>query len=354
MELLSASPVRGEIIGGDTVFLVLKRGASAPTASELTVSWAGGAVPIAKHEFSPDGSAKLHVVVPQGNTLPAVTPCSDDSATAGLTCVQVTITDITDGTTQQFTYAYLPADQPLITHLSPQTLKTTGEEPLQINVDKFDSTRGFNVSLCGTNYHYPGTINLLWQKGSAAISFEVLNAKCAVLGRSTVEVQSAVQTVSAFVEYVAPDIVAMPPRGLLDGGTRVQLLVWGLPAIGTTSVAFGANNVPAESIVRNATTGIATVAVTAPRHTKMETITCVVQHSGGSTPFVLQTFSFTVVKPPYIKKVSPSTGLLAGGEMISIWLRDFPAFKRKQEILIFFGSTRALPTFATHKGTQRA
>ena len=39
--------------------------------------------------------------------------------------------------------------------------------------------------------------------------------------------------------------------------------------------------------------------------------------------------------------------------MISIWLRDFPAFKRKQEILIFFGSTRALPTFATHKGTSK-
>ena len=54
-----------------------------------------------------------------------------------------------------FDYTYLPADEPLLTHLSPADIIATGGTDLQVDVDKLDYTVGFNVSLCGVTMSYP-------------------------------------------------------------------------------------------------------------------------------------------------------------------------------------------------------
>lgn len=244
---------------------------------------------------------------------------------------------------------------------------TTGGAALRVDVKKLNmESNYFNVTVCGQQFSYPHAdnhITLVYQPrgtpNSRKIAFVIASPRCNKLGPSNLTIQgNDGQRVQETVSFMAPPITAAPARGLLEGGTQVSLAVWGLPVdgtnavLGTTTVRFGTASGQVTAVTHNASSSLSTVDVIAPRHAASGAVSCTVANSNAKPFFAPQIFQFTVVLPLRVLMVSPKNGPVAGGTMVSIWLRDFPAFRRKTDLLVHFGSIRALPTTAIHRGAS--
>jgi hypothetical protein len=274
---------------------------SAPTISSLNPasgSTAGGNSVVitgtnllAASSVSFGGTAALSFNINSATQITAVAPARAAGA--------ITLTVTTPGGSATASYTY--STTPTITSMTPLTGTTSGAVTVTITGTNFLGATG--VTFGGVN----------------ASSFTVVSATqvtavtpARVAGGVTVDVITPGGTARAsdVFTYVAgaPTISAVSPiTGNTAGGTTITIT--GTNLIGTTSLTVG---------------GIAATSVTVLSATQVTAITpagtagvkdIVLSTAGGS---VTSAGSFTYAAPPVITSFTPGSGLLAGGETITV------------------------------------
>jgi len=270
--ITSLTPASGSTAGGNSVVI---------TGTNL----------LAASSVSFGGTAALSFTVNSATQITAVAP----ARTAG--AITLTVTTPGGSATANYTYSTTPT----ITSMTPLTGSTSGAVTVTITGTNFLGATG--VTFGGVN----------------ASSFTIVSATqitavtpARVAGGVTVDVITPGGTARAsdVFTYVAgaPTISAVSPiTGNTAGGTTITIT--GTNLIGTTSLTVG---------------GIAATSVAVISATQVTALTpagtagakdIVLSTAGGS---VTSAGSFTYAAPPVITSFTPGTGLLAGGETITV------------------------------------
>ena len=273
--ITALSPASGTTSGGNTVVI---------TGTNL----------LAASSVSFGGVAALSYTVNSATQITAVAPARAAGA--------VTLTVTTPGGTATATYTY--STTPTITTLSPLNGTTSG---------------GVTVTITGTNFI--GATGVTFG-GVNATSFTVVSATqitavtpARVAGGVTVDVITPGGTARAadVFTYVAsaPTISAVSPiTGTTSGGTTITIT--GTNLIGTTAVTVG--GIAATSVTVVSSTQVTAVTPASPGGATGP-VNIVLTTAGGTATAA---GSFTYAAPPVITTFSPGTGLLAGGETVTV------------------------------------
>ena len=200
-------------------------------------------------------------------------------------------------TANQFTY-FAP---PTITGLSRSTGPNAGGSSVIITGTNFTPA---STVVFGTNNVTTFTVNSTTQitatspAGSGAVDVRVSNQ-----GGTSAEVVA-----DNFTYFPLPSVTTISPTtGTTAGGTSVTIT--GQNFIGTTGVKFGTSD--AVFTVNSATQ----ITATAPAGTGEINVTVI---TPGGTSAVALYGKFTYVSPPSISSISPSSGMLTGGQDVII------------------------------------
>src|SRR5450830_859453 len=224
------------------------------------------------------------------------------TAPAGTGTVDVRVTTgggtSATGSADQFTYVAAPT----VSSLSPTSGPAAG---------------GTSVTINGTNF---AGVTAVTFGGTAASSFTFNSATqitaTAPAGTGTVDVRvttgggtSATGSADQFTYLAAPTVGSISPTsGPAAGGTSVTIN--GANFAGVTAVTFGAT--AASSFTFNSPTQIT---ATAPAGTGTVDVRVT---TGGGTSATSAADQFTYVAAPTVSGISPSTGLTAGGAIVTI------------------------------------
>ena len=277
--ITSFTPTVSLASGGGTVTLT---GVNLTSTTGVTV---GG---VAATDVTVVNSTQVTFTVPAG--------------TAGLSAVSLTTTF--GGTaTVSGTFRYIEA--PTISTVTPNVGPVAG---------------GTRVTVSGTNLENTTSVTVggvaataITNTSSTSISFTTATSGVAGLRDIVVITYSGVGSVTsagAFRYVAVPTITSVTPTGgPVAGGTTVTIN--GTNLTNTTSVTFGST--PATSIANVSATQITAVA---PAHASTSTAISIETYDGIGTATLSSAYSF--VSLPVITSLSTSTGLTAGGTVVTV------------------------------------
>ena len=285
----TVSPAIGPLAGGTLVTIT---GSGFMASPAVNCSGNPGAV-----KFGGVNSTSCNVI--NDTTITATTPAG---AAAGP--VQVTVTNGSSETSVaavNFTYVAAPT----IATISPNTGTTTG---------------GYSVTVTGANLT---TASAVMFDSVPATSVFVVDANSVnatvpahAVGAAQVTVVTAGGTSNAlpftYTLPPAPAITSLSPvSGTTAGGTVVTIT--GTNLLGTTAVSFGGS---AGTNITNVTN--TSLQVTAPAHAAGAVNVQVTTPSGQSPVVAGGTYTYTTTTVPVIASVTPASGPLAGGTVVTI------------------------------------
>ena len=291
------SPTHGIAAGGNTVTL---------TGTDLTGTTAV--------HFG--ANAATGVTVVNATTVTAVAPAGAAGSTVDVTATTPAGTSPIAGTGNDYTYDQVVTPAPTVTALSPTHGTAAG---------------GNTVTLTGTDLTGTTAVHF---GANAATGVTVVNATTvtavapAGTAGSTVDVTATTPggtspTAGTGNDYTydqvvtpAPTVTALSPtHGIAAGGNTVTLT--GTDLTGTTAVHFGANAATGVTVV-NATT----VTAVAPAGTAGTTVDVTATTPAGTSPITGTgndyTYDQVVTPPPTVTALSPTHGIAAGGNTVTL------------------------------------
>ena len=285
------TPGTGDVAGGD---LVTVTGDNFATAGTVTVSF---------------GLADaLAATVVDSSTITCLTP----PGPPGAVTVTVSNPDAREGA---LTGGFIYTAAPTVTAVSPSSGIPTGNDFVTILGTDFDTSGPMTVTFdlapaTGVVVSGPTTLTCFTPPGGPGpVTVEVTNPG----GR-----QGAL--VDGFVFTPDPTVTGVvPPTGDEAGGDLVTVSGTDFDTVGTVTVKFGASDGGAVSVLDPTTLTCLTPPGTAG------SVTVTVIHSNGQQGALAAAFTYLAPPPPppTVLAVSPSSGGVVGGELVTVTGSDF-------------------------------
>ena len=291
----------------------------------------GTVVTLTGSNFTGASAVKFGTAAAVGFTVKSPTQITATAPAEAVGTVDITVTTAggPSATTAQDQFTYVG---PLVTSINP------GAGPL---------AGGTVVIITGSNFTGASTVKF---GTTAATSFTVnsatqITATSPAHAAGTVDLTvtapggtSALSTADQFTYENPPSITTLKPSsGPTPGGTSVVLT--GTNFTGASSVDFG--TIPAASFLVNSATQITAVAPTGSAGSVDITVTTPVATSATSS-----TDRFTYVTPPTVSAISPTSGPIKGGTVVTITGSNFTGTSA-----VKFG-TKAATSFTVNSPTQ--
>ena len=314
----TVSPAIGPLAGGTLVTIT---GSGFTTSPAVNCSGNPGAV-----KFGGVNSASCNVI--NDTTITATTP-----AGAAPGAVQVTVTNsLSETSVAAVNFSYVAA--PTIATISPNTGPTTG---------------GFSVIITGTNLDNASAVmfDSVPATGVTVVSGNInATVPAHAVGAASVTVVTPGGTSNALpFTYTLPPAPAVtslsPVSGTTAGGTVVTIT--GTNLLGTSAVSFGGS---AGTNITNVTN--TSLQVTAPAHAAGAVNVQVTTPSGQSPVAAGGTYTYTTTTVPVIASVTPASGPLAGGTVVTITGSGFSG----TTLVTFGGVAGTNPTNVTDTSLQ--